>query len=134
MESGQSQFAPLKLRSLALVPSSGARCAPPNSTSGSSTARLFPPRQGAPVTDSRPFRAPASQAEMRLLSSRRDGVSWLQTDCGISSMIQAISPHIHRLSTLYDGSCHRSLQQEAILLQHAGRCRMLWENVSNNLM
>ena len=45
MESGQSQFAPLKLRSLALVPSSGARCAPSNSTYGSSTARLFPPRR-----------------------------------------------------------------------------------------
>ena len=39
-ESGQSQFATLKLRSLALVPSSGARCAPTNSTYGSSTARL----------------------------------------------------------------------------------------------
>ena len=45
IESGQSQFATLKLRSLALVPSSGARCAPPNSTYGSSTARLFPPRR-----------------------------------------------------------------------------------------
>ena len=56
-KSGQSQFAPLKLRSLALVPSSGAQSAPPNSTSGSSTARLFPPRQGSPVTDSRSFRA-----------------------------------------------------------------------------
>ena len=56
MESGQSQFAPLKLLSLALVPSSGAQSAPPNSTSGSSTARLFLPRQSAPVTDSRPFR------------------------------------------------------------------------------
>ena len=42
-ESGQSQFAPLKLRSLALVPSSGARCAPSNSTYGSSTARLSLP-------------------------------------------------------------------------------------------
>ena len=45
MESGQSQFAALKLRSLALVPSSGAQSAPSNSTYGSSTARLFPPRQ-----------------------------------------------------------------------------------------
>ena len=43
-ESGQSQFAPLKLRSLALVPSSGAQSAPTNSTYGSSTARLLPPR------------------------------------------------------------------------------------------
>ena len=42
-ESGQSQFAPLKLRSLALVPSSGAQCAPTNSTYGSSTVRLFLP-------------------------------------------------------------------------------------------
>lgn len=39
-ESGQSQFAPLKLRSLALVPSSGAQSAPTNSTYGSSTVRL----------------------------------------------------------------------------------------------
>lgn len=45
-ESGQSQFAPLKLRSLALVPSSGARCAPSNSTYGSSTARLSLPGPG----------------------------------------------------------------------------------------
>jgi len=40
-KSGHSQFAPLKLRSLAVAPSSGARCAPANSTYGSSTARLF---------------------------------------------------------------------------------------------
>ena len=60
MESGQSQFATLKLRSLALVPSSGARCAPTNSTYGSSTARL---QLDAPafasdvqIADSRPFR------------------------------------------------------------------------------
>ena len=57
MESGQSQFAALKRRSLALVPSSGARCAPTNSTYGSSTARLFPPRRAlrsetcGPVSD-----------------------------------------------------------------------------------
>ena len=57
MESGQSQFATLKLRSLALVPSSGARCATTNSTYGSSTARLFPPRHGALVRDLRPFRS-----------------------------------------------------------------------------
>ena len=43
-ESGQSQFAPLKLRSLALVPSSGAQSAPSKSTYGSSTVRLFLPR------------------------------------------------------------------------------------------
>ncbi|MDY3833916.1 MAG: hypothetical protein SOZ87_02515 [Candidatus Cryptobacteroides sp.] len=42
-ESGQSQFATLKLRSLALVPSSGAQSAPTNSTYGSSTARLSLP-------------------------------------------------------------------------------------------
>ena len=56
MECGQSQFATLKLRSLALVPSSGARCAPANSTHGSSTARFFPPRHGALVRDLRPLR------------------------------------------------------------------------------
>ena len=57
--SGHSQFVPLKLRSLTVVPSSGARCAPPNYTLGSSTARLFLPGSATPVTDSRPFRAPA---------------------------------------------------------------------------
>ena len=40
-ESGHSQFAPLKLRSLTVVPSSGAQSAPSNSTCGNSTARLF---------------------------------------------------------------------------------------------
>ena len=73
-ESGQSQFAPLKLRSLALVPSSGAQSAPTNSTYGSSTARLFLPHQGAPVTDSRSFRAPASPADMRPSSANRDNI------------------------------------------------------------
>ena len=56
MECGQSQFAPLKLRSLALVPSSGARCAPANSSHGRSTARFFPPRYGALVRNLRPLR------------------------------------------------------------------------------
>ncbi len=42
-ESGHSQFAPLKLRSLTVVPSYGAQSAPSNSTCGSSTARLFLP-------------------------------------------------------------------------------------------
>ena len=71
-ESGQSQFAPLKLRSLALVPSSGAQSAPTNSTYGSSTVRLVLPRQGAPVRDSRPFRAPASPVLMRGVSEGRN--------------------------------------------------------------
>jgi len=53
---GQSQFATLKFRSLALVPSSGAQSAPPNSTCASSTARLFLPGYAAPVRDSRSFR------------------------------------------------------------------------------
>ena len=65
MESGQSQFAPLKLRSLALVPSSGARCAPPNSTPASSAVRLFPTRRSASVIDSRALRGPASPVCMR---------------------------------------------------------------------
>ena len=71
-ESGQSQFAALKLRSLALVPSSGAQSAPVNSTPGSSTASLFPPRQGALVRDLRPFRAPASPVLMRGVSDGRN--------------------------------------------------------------
>ena len=71
-ESGQSQFAALKLRSLALVPSSGAQSAPANSTPGSSTASLFPPRQGALVRDLRPFRAPASPVPVRGVSDRRN--------------------------------------------------------------
>lgn len=71
-ESGQSQFAPLQLRSLALVTSSGAQSAPPNFTYGSSTVRLFLPRRGAPVRDSRPFRAPASPVLMRGVSDGRN--------------------------------------------------------------
>ena len=58
-KSGHSQFAPLKLRSLTVVPSSGAQCAPPNFTYGNFTARLFLPGCATPVTDSRSFRAPA---------------------------------------------------------------------------
>ena len=71
-ESGQSQFAPLKLRSLALVPSSGAQSAPTNSTYGSSTVRLFLPRRSAPVRDSRSFRAPAPPVLMRGVSDGRN--------------------------------------------------------------
>ena len=44
-KSGQALFTALKLRLEGLVPSSGARCAPANSTYGSSTARLFPTRR-----------------------------------------------------------------------------------------
>ncbi len=73
-QSGQSQFAPLKLRSLALVPSSGAQSAPTNSTYGSSTARIFPPGSATPVRYSRPFRAPAPPADMRPSSANRDGI------------------------------------------------------------
>lgn len=57
IESGQALFTTLKLRSEGLAPSSVAQSAPPNSTYGSSTARLFLPRQGALVRDSRTFRA-----------------------------------------------------------------------------
>ena len=42
-KSGHSQFAPLKLRSLTVVPSSGAQSAPMNFTYGSFTASLFLP-------------------------------------------------------------------------------------------
>ena len=72
--SGQALFTALKLRSEGLVPSSGARCAPANSTPGSSTARLFPPGYAAPVRDSRPFRAPASPVLVRGVSGRRNAV------------------------------------------------------------
>ena len=71
-ERGQSQFAPLKIRSLALVPSSGARCAPPNSTPASSAVRLFPTRRSAPVIDSRALRGPASPVLMRGVSDGRN--------------------------------------------------------------
>lgn len=57
IESGQALFTTLKLRSEGLAPSSVAQSAPPNSTCGSSTARLIPLRQGALVRDSRTFRA-----------------------------------------------------------------------------
>ena len=72
--SGQALFTALKLRSEGLVPPSGARCAPANSTPGSSTARLFPPGYAAPVRDSRPFRAPASPVLVRGVSGRRNAV------------------------------------------------------------
>ena len=72
--SGQALFTALKLRSEGLVPSSGARCAPANSTPGSSTARLFPPGYAAPVRDSRPFRAPASPVLVRGVSEGRNAV------------------------------------------------------------
>lgn len=71
-ERGQSQFAPLKLRSLALVPSSGAQSAPSNSTYGSSTVGLFLPRGSAPVRDSRTFRAPAPPVPVRGVSDGRN--------------------------------------------------------------
>ena len=74
MESGQSQFAPLKLRSLALVPSSGARCAPTNSTPASSAVRLFPTRRSAPVIDSRALRGPASPVGMQTSVHQRKEV------------------------------------------------------------
>lgn len=73
-QSGQSQFAPLKLRSIALVPSSGAQSAPTNSTYGSSTARIFPPGSATQVRYSRSFRSPAPPADMRPSSANRDGI------------------------------------------------------------
>ena len=81
MESGQSQFAPLKLRSLALVSSSGAQSAPSNYTCASSTARLFLPRPGAPVTDSRSFRG-ALRALQEIRSRDCDRTSRPQTLAG----------------------------------------------------
>ena len=48
--------------------------APSDSTPGCSTARLFPPRQGALVRDLRPFRAPASPVRMRAASTKITGV------------------------------------------------------------
>ena len=98
-KSGQSQFAPLKLRSLALVPSSGARSAPSNSTYGSSTARLFPPRQSTPVTDSRSFRA-----ALRALKEIRS------RDCARASRPQTLacsSPRPPRAMNAREALCRR---------------------------
>ena len=83
MESGQSQFAPLKLRSLALVSSSEAPAATSIYTCASSTARLFLPRPRAPVTDSRSFRG-ALRALQEIRSRDCDRTSRPQTLAGQS--------------------------------------------------
>ena len=56
-DSGQSQFAPLKLRSLALVPSSGALARPYELHLWQLHCKTLPSAPGAPVRDLRPFRA-----------------------------------------------------------------------------
>ena len=71
-ESGQSQFAPLKLRSLALVPSSGALSRPFELHLWQLHCKTLPSAPGAPVRDLRPFRAPASPVLMRGVSDGRN--------------------------------------------------------------
>ena len=56
-KSGQSQFAPLKLRSLALVPSSGALPRPSELHLWQLHCKTLPSAPGAPVRDLRTFRA-----------------------------------------------------------------------------
>ena len=58
-KSGQSQFAPLKLRSLALVPSSGAQPRPFELHLWQLHCKTLTSAPGAPVRDLRPFRARA---------------------------------------------------------------------------
>ena len=67
-ESGQSQFAPLKLRSLALVPSSGALSRPFELHLWQLHCKTLPSAPSAPVRDLRAFRAPASPVLMRRVS------------------------------------------------------------------
>ena len=112
-KSGQSQFAPLKLRSLALVPSSGAQSAPTNSTYGSSTARLFLPRQSAPVTDSRPFRA-ALRALKEIRSRDCDRASRPQTLAG-SSPRPPRAMNAREALYRHDRSCPESAKINIIL-------------------
>ena len=73
-EIGQSQFAPLKLRSLALVPSSGALPRPFELHLWQLHCKTLPSAPGAPVRDLRPFRAPASPVLMRGVSEGRNDV------------------------------------------------------------
>lgn len=75
-ESGQSQFAPLKLRSLALVPSSGAQSAPSNSTYGSSTVRLCLPRPGLAGPDARDIRWKERPAGAKDSAIKRSAFGW----------------------------------------------------------
>ena len=67
-ESGQSQFAPLKLRSLALVPSSGALSRPFELHLWQLHCKTLPSAPSAPFRDLRAFRAPASPVPMRGVS------------------------------------------------------------------
>ena len=73
-KSGQSQFAPLKLRSLALVPSSGALPRPFELHLWQLHCKTLPSAPGAPVRDLRTFRAPASPVLMRGVSKGRNVV------------------------------------------------------------
>jgi len=73
-EIGQSQFAPLKLRSLALGPSSGALPRPFELHLWQLYCKTLPSAPGAPVRDLRSFRAPASPAGIRLSSLRENSV------------------------------------------------------------
>jgi hypothetical protein len=73
--SGQSQFASLKLRSLALVPSSGAQSRPFELHLWQLHCKTLPSAPGAPVRDLRPFRAPASPVSMRRAATRLSGIS-----------------------------------------------------------
>ena len=65
MGSGQSQFAPLKLRSLALVPSSGALSRPSELHLWQLHCKTLPSAPGAPVTDLRTFRARAPRDQRK---------------------------------------------------------------------
>ena len=73
-DSGQTQFAPLKLRSLALVTSSGALPRPFELHLWQLHCKTLPSAQAAPVRDLRPFRAPASPVLMRGVSEGRSAV------------------------------------------------------------
>lgn len=65
MGSGQSQFAPLKLRSLALAPSSGALSRPYELHLWQLHCKTLPSAQGAPVRDLRTFRARAPRDQRK---------------------------------------------------------------------
>lgn len=105
--SGQSQFTTLKLRSLALVPSSGQKALLQTPLMAASLTRLFPPRRCALVRDSWPFRA-ALRALKRIRSRDCVRTSCPQTLAGLCPSGSPWGENIAReMSYLCDRRCTR---------------------------
>ena len=91
-ESGQSQFAPLKLRSLALVPSSGALTRPYELHFWQLHCKTLPSAPGALVRDLRAFRAPASPVLIRGVSKGKIVVPVRRSVQGSGQPADGLSP------------------------------------------